>query len=452
MREHWTPIAAIDVAVIDPDLLWRVEHMNLLHGAIVKEFAAPEEAIDALTPDHPAVLVLGPRCLTDQVRVALAARRTAPELRIVVCTIAAPTGEDERTRAEGADAVIDMSATDNTFVRIVHDLFLAGRTALGREAERAHPSVIATGDAAQDRSAAPSEPITCPLPRTATLPRLSLVTPAETSVTGPVHHDPPRRAAEVAAPPRRIPVTPDAAPLVPRLVVVTSAKGGEGVSTVALNLACSVASVPRTRTAIVDGDPFFGDIPTDLGQPLRPTPVVHELPIADDVAEQLISRPDEDGPLVVRSPVVGGLLGDRRGEVLRDLVRVAGEHADVVVLDVPVDLLVESRLAADAAVVALVSTRRTTSLKNTMIAARRIRGDNVGLVFNEMDRRHRVAFVEELADEVGLRLLGHLPFNAALRRSASRPRPHEVAESHTRYAREITALRRVIVTHFPALV
>lgn len=31
MQEHWIPIAAIDVAMVDPGLLWQVEHMNLFH-------------------------------------------------------------------------------------------------------------------------------------------------------------------------------------------------------------------------------------------------------------------------------------------------------------------------------------------------------------------------------------------------------------------------------------
>ena len=186
------------------------------------------------------------------------------------------------------------------------------------------------------------------------------------------------------------------------------------MSTIALNLANAIALETGTRTAIVDGEPLFGDVSFDFGEAVKPAPAVFELPIADAIADELVGRPTDTGPFIVRFPAVEGELADRRADVLRDVLALAGQRADVVIADVPWDLLMASGLVEEASLVALVTTRRAASIKNAVVAARHLgAASNVGLIVNETDRRQRTTSIEEIVRNVGIPLVGHVPYSGA---------------------------------------
>jgi len=491
-------IADVDVAVVDPDLLWRVSHMNLLRGVVVRDFAAPEEALDTLTGGRPAIIVMGPDADVTQLALAVEAREARPELRILHCVhVTPPAGDaDEPTPGsapgstlgpdassedlaeagvpaegatdevvpttpettpetsaglEGFDATIPYDGDEEAFVIRVRSMLVAARVVeglppepIGDEASDGDDSaeaVAGDGDATQraadERDASDGDVIDVDV---------AWATPG-----GPEGDE--RRSAG-AAPAASHHLHPGPRLELPaRLAIITSAKGGEGSSTVALNLAHELATRAGVRTAIVDGEPFFGDVTMDLGAIATRAPVVDDLPLGEEVLEQLVTFPAGQGPIVVRSPVTRDGAAARAPDVLRTLLSVAGQIADVVVADVPFELLVESPWLDQVAVVVLVSTGRTTSLKNALVAAERLTGSaTVGLVVNEIEHSQRKASPEEMARTVGLPLLGHLPSTGALRRAATKPRPREIAAPHTRYAHAVTDMRRTIASHFPVLV
>jgi MinD-like ATPase involved in chromosome partitioning or flagellar assembly len=354
--------------------------------------------------------------MADELDALADARSTHPEVRVAACVDAGPAEGGHGRGAPPADVVLPSDVDDDDFERAVLDLLVEPRS-----------------------------------------PR-SLVSRSSTSRTTVARRDVPavrpiRVGGEVLGPRTvsRLRPPPEAA-LPPRLVIVTSAKGGEGVSTVALNVANTIVHETGTRTAIVDGEPVFGDISFDAGAAVRPLPTVFELPIADAIADELVVRPPEPGPVIVSSPTVGGELAHRHDEVLRSVLALAGEHGDIVIADVPWDLLMASDLAEQAALVALVTTRRSASIKNAVVAARLIApADNVGLIINETDRRRRTTSIEELVRIIGVPLLGHLPYSGALSRAATRLPPNEIAEAQTRYGRAMKKVLSAVVTHLPVL-
>jgi MinD-like ATPase involved in chromosome partitioning or flagellar assembly len=467
MTEIRNLIADVDIGVVDPDLLWRVGHMNLLRGAVVRDFAAPEEAIEALTPGRPAVLVLGPAAEDLQVTLVVEARRARPELRTVRCVPWEPHPRESDDAAEGADAesgegdggaeggepasgaalepVPEAEGFDATiadgddegaFIALVEELLAAVRAL-----DEPEPPIAVEGTSEDDDSERAGDEASA---ADASKPVGAADAAPADRAAGRAHR---------AAPPSDLRPRPGLE-LPPRLAIVTGAKGGEGTSTVALNLAHELASRAGVATAIVDGEPFFGDIVMDMGAVPARTPVVTGLPLSSEVLAQLVTFPAaKTEPIAIRSPVARDDAATRGPEVLRTLLSVAGRIADVVIADVPLELVVTCPWLDQVAVVVLVTTPRTASLKNALVASQRLAGStNVGLVVNTIEHHQRNASAEEIAQALALPLFGHLPSDGKLRRAAMKSHPREIAEAHSHYGHAMTAVRRAVASHFPVLV
>ncbi len=535
MTEIRSLIADVDIAVVDPDLLWRVGHMNLLRGAVVRDFAAPEEALGALTAGRPAVLVLGPAAEDVQVDLVVQARRERPELRTARC-LTAPHVPDGGERAAddaeaddiegeaaddagvdagvdvadiGADAVIDVDVVPEDAAGARPGPETVGETAtattpdapLVTEAAGFDLTLVDDGDEAAfvagveallEAARALAEPEPSPDDRDdlddrddrddegrehdhdirddqdadaggrgsagpaagaaagggGAAARADGGSAADRTASGASR---PRGAARRSA--RDLRPAPGLA-LPPRLAVITSAKGGEGASTVAVNLAHELASRAGVRTAVVDGDPYFGDVTMELGAVPAKVPVATELPLTDALLEELVAFPATEGePIVIRSPFPGEDAAAAGPEVLRTMLAVAAKVADVVIADVPLELLLAAPWIDQVAVVVLVSTPRTASLKNALVAAQRLSGTtNVGLVVNTIQHHQRSASAEEISRALGLPLFGHLPSDGTLRRATTKAHPREIAEPHSHYRHAMTAVRRAVASHFPVLV
>lgn len=118
-----------------------------------------------------------------------------------------------------------------------------------------------------------------------------------------------------------------------RMVVVTSGKGGVGVSTIAVNLAVSLAGLGQ-RTLLVDADLHGPDASTmcrvedgpTLADVLAGRRTIHEALQRGPGGIQLLPGPWAEGRLAEYSPA-------SHGRLLSGL-RTLGAHADCVVLDV----------------------------------------------------------------------------------------------------------------------
>lgn len=390
MKEVDALISPVDVAVVDPDLLWRVEHMNALKGHNVREFPAMDDALAGLTPEHPAVVLLGPAALPEELEALADAAVTRPEIRTVALLADSSTGgapRIHRSLSEGAEF--------EEIAAVVDELF-ADASATTRTADEGEQEIADE--------------------------------PTETS----------QRALDL----RRDGPSAPAAVLPANLIIVTSAKGGEGVTTLAINLATSLGAVPGSSVALVDGEPWFDDLTVEMGQRFLPPPTLRALPIPTIDGEQLVHAMEPEGIVLVRQPLLGVELEGREVEVLREVLALAGERASVVVADIPFELLVAADLTVEAAMIALVTSRRTASMKNAYVAAERLgRPGNLGVVLNELSRAEHRMSAQTLAKDIGVPLVGHLPFNGSLHRAAVRPRTALLAEPHSRYARAVSEVR-----------
>lgn len=154
-----------------------------------------------------------------------------------------------------------------------------------------------------------------------------------------------------------------------QLVMICSAKGGTGVSTVAINLAAALVSVGKS-VALCDADPVFGDLPLLLGMKAAPEIDYGELPKKlkpEEVVEQL----------TVHKPTGIQLLSMYRAHVpLNDLPEdlvlavLAGlqSAADVAIIDVPAPLVNVAEYLVHADELFFVAGTDVASLKNLKVA------------------------------------------------------------------------------------
>lgn len=163
-----------------------------------------------------------------------------------------------------------------------------------------------------------------------------------------------------------------------RLVMVCSAKGGTGVSTVATNLATALAETGRSVT-LCDADPVFGDLPLLLGlktraelepgelpKKLQPEEVIEELTLHEPTGVQLFTM------FRARMPL---------NELPRDLVLATFEGlqaaSDIAVIDMPAPLVNVAEYLVAADELFLVAGTDVASLKNLRLARQLM--DNAGL-------------------------------------------------------------------------
>lgn len=167
-----------------------------------------------------------------------------------------------------------------------------------------------------------------------------------------------------------------------RLVMVCSAKGGTGVSTVAVNLAAALAKTGRTVT-LCDADPVFGDLPLLMGlktraelepgelpKRLKPEEVVAELAPHEPTGVRLFTM------FRARMPL---------NELPKELVMATFEGlqaaSDIAIVDMPAPLVNVAEYLVHADELFFVAGTDVASLKNLRLA----RGlmDTAGLPVNK---------------------------------------------------------------------
>lgn len=375
-------IVPVDVAVCDPDLMWRVDHMNAARSVNVRDFNTVMDAADELTPEHPSVILIGPNGLDLTFEDLRAVGPEHPEWKTAFVIEQDDEALVEKVRAAGAALIIDRAGEPETVAEMAIGLLSVDRDAVA--ADEAEAEALKIEGSWRDHAVSAAE-----------------------------------------------------------LVIVTSPKGGEGVTTVAANLARALASNGVWRVALVEGDSAFGDLTLllDLPEPVRYD--IDQIQVVDpEVVSRLTVTESESGLHVVRAPL-GWRVADLPVDFAIDLLSVVAQQHDVVVLDGPFSLARERRIRAHAASVLLVATRRTASIKNALIAARVLgRPHNLSIVLNETSKRQREDPSRQAEEALGVEVIASLPYESQLDRSGATAAPHVLAPPRSHFSHALDELAR----------
>jgi pilus assembly protein CpaE len=219
----------------------------------------------------------------------------------------------------------------------------------------------------------------------------------------------------------RVPAVPDSRGAPGRLVAVFSTKGGVGKSTIAINVAASMARRSNERVVLVDGDLQFGDVSVLLGLPPQQTVLDAAAAVQygdTEVLRGLLSRHDS-GLLVLPAPsepILGSPLAPSDIVAVCDALRSLCAHT---VVDLPTqfdDYVLAVIDAADD--VLLVGSMDIPSVKNLKIGIhaldlQAIAGPKLRLVLNRANVQVKLD-VREIEQVLGLRAEFPIPSDIAV--------------------------------------
>jgi ATP-binding protein involved in chromosome partitioning len=246
---------------------------------------------------------------------------------------------------------------------------------------------------------------------------------------------PPAARTDAAPPPRRA----EGIDGVTRIVAVSSAKGGVGKSTLAVNLACAMAALGR-RVGLLDLDVYGPSVPTLLGladakPEIGPGGKLTPLEAFGVRAMSIGFIVDVDAPMIWRGPMA-------TQAVRQMLDDVAWAPLDVLVLDLPpgtgdIHLTLAQRLPLDGAII--ISTPQDLALADVrrgLAMFQRTHVPILGVVENmawldQPDGSRLFLFGEggarRTAEAAGIPFLGCVPIDPRLRQSADDGHPLAVS-------------------------
>lgn len=377
LRDLPDPIQPLDVAVVDQDLLWRVEMMNALRPLYADDFADVVTTLERVHPADPTVLLLG-RNLPDTTHDSLLDLRAArPHTSVIaIASDQVPSGG-----LAGVDEVVDSAISDEDLVPVVAEFVASHR--------RSQPELALRGGPAID---------------------------AESAVA-------------------------DA-----RLILVTSAKGGVGRSTVAVNLAVALArNGHEARVALVDTDPVYGDIAMMLGLigPGRRGELTGDLLTEELVLGRCTFPFGDDGLDVVLPPQPGDPWERMDSDDVTVLTGAVALNHNWIVLDVSPTLLHDTRLPLLADLIYVVAPTDLPGLKNATIlaSALRLRVTNPGgieLVLVDRDEQGRTAAA--VAEAAGVTVAASIPFDRRVSTALERQQPLVLLHPHSPASRNLRSL------------
>jgi ATP-binding protein involved in chromosome partitioning len=258
--------------------------------------------------------------------------------------------------------------------------------------------------------------------------------------------------------PRTLPEGSTTLPGVGNVVAVSSAKGGVGKSTVAVNLALACVR-EGARVGLLDADIYGPSLPVITG--LREEPEVRggdRIQPLQAHGMALMSMgflAGQDAPVVWRGPLLAQA-------VQQFLQQVDWGELDILVLDLPpgtgdIPLTLSQAVAMSGAVV--VTTPQDVALQDVergMAMFDKVDVDILGLVENmsyylcpHCDKRHEVfghGGGRRIAERLELDFLGEIPLDGMIREGGDNGRPTLLAEPDSARGAAFTAIARGVVS------
>ncbi|KAH9036623.1 P-loop containing nucleoside triphosphate hydrolase protein [Lactarius pseudohatsudake] len=240
-------------------------------------------------------------------------------------------------------------------------------------------------------------------------------------------------------------------PHVKKVVAVASGKGGVGKSTVAVNLAFSIASRKRARVGVLDLDIFGPSVPKLLGletagEPLL-TPTGALVPLTNHGLPAMsmgFLLPGADAPVTWRGLMVQKAVQQLLFDVDWRGADARGPGLDLLVIDMPpgtgdVPLSLGQLVNVDGSVI--VSTPQDVALADVrkgIVAFHRLSIPTIGLVLNQSyflcpscNTPHRLFGSSDAAKGLGVELLGELPLTPGVSTGGDAGLPYALLTSRS---------------------
>ncbi len=253
------------------------------------------------------------------------------------------------------------------------------------------------------------------------------------------------------APARPSAPTPVALPGLGKIIAVSSGKGGVGKSTVAVNIAVSLARSGE-RVGLMDADIYGPNLPRMMGVNAPPSVINERIVPLEAHGVKIMSVGfliDREQPAIWRGPIVMKIIG----QFLKD---VAWGQLDYLIVDMPPGTgdaqlsLVQATMLAGAVIV---TTPQEVAVGDALRGVRmfeRVEVPVLGIVENMswLECTHcgkpMALFGEgggqRLADEVGLPLLGQVPLYPPIMRGGDAGVPITVADPTSSAAKAMVAI------------
>lgn len=254
-------------------------------------------------------------------------------------------------------------------------------------------------------------------------------------------------------------------PGVRNAIAVTSAKGGVGKSTVAVNLALSLAAA-GARVGLLDADIYGPSLPLLLGVRQEPTiTATGKLRPIHKEGLDLMSIgfvTGEEAPVIWRGPLLGQA-------VQQFLSQVEWGDLDYLLLDLPPgtgDIPLTLSQTLELSGVVAVTTPQEVALQDVergIAMFQKVEVETLGLIENmsyylcpNCQERHEIfghGGGREAARQLGIEFFGELPLQAGIRAGGDQGRPIALAEPDSHAGRafaEIAARLEAAVRRLPA--
>lgn len=230
-----------------------------------------------------------------------------------------------------------------------------------------------------------------------------------------------------------------------KVVVVHSAKGGVGTTTVAVNVATAIHARGR-RVCLVDLDLGCGDVAVELR--LEPHNTIMDL-LADVSGDESVEPIDTlrtkvlPGFDCILAPAQAAAPEDLPAQVLADLIPYLRGLYDVVVIDTPTSMSAHTRTAFELAdVTLLVSTTDVASLRGLTIGldqSTELRSPRPLVVLNQVERGEGMP-AEEIATGLDVEIAARLVRDPQVARAGNRGEAMVKAQPNAPFTQEIERL------------
>lgn len=243
------------------------------------------------------------------------------------------------------------------------------------------------------------------------------------------------------------------------VITVTGAKGGIGKTTIATNLAITIASDTDRSVLLVDLDSRFGDAAIFLD--LEPMATIIDLASAMDSATanagltpDLLRRaitPHKSGARVLPAPRNPNEWGEITPLQVQEIIAMGRELFDYVVIDTPAGFtdLVGAAIDQSDAVV-MTTSLEIASIRDTrhaleLLAAMEFPTDGISLVVNQLHQANTFD-VSDVSDLLHQEVLVHIPYDEAVIHASADGIPVVVSHPNGRAAKQ---LRRIAALYAP---